>query len=276
MTVSFPAVRAVLLAAGALALAGCVGTGVTFPNVKEADVATVRGTLALPEGRGPFPAVVLVHGCSGIRPNADVWVRFLRSHGYASLVLDGFGPRGVTEICTDFGRVPPFRRVGDAYAALRYLAARPEIAGDRVALMGFSNGGVVVLDAANSLWVERGPEVPHRFRGSIALYPECRNRMAVYRIPVLILIGERDDWTLAASCQELVRDLNTDSSPVDLRIYPNALHAFDDLYAGAYLPRVRNMNSPTGYGASVGGDARALDRAQADVLAFLRRHLAPT
>jgi dienelactone hydrolase len=235
----------------------------------------VRGTLLLPEDRAPSPAVVLVHGCSGIRQNADMWAHFLRDNGYAALILDGFGPRGVSEICTDFSRVPPYRRVLDAYAALRYLATRPEVAADRIAVMGFSNGGVVVLDAATRFWSERRADTPLSFRASIAFYPECRNRMANYAIPVMILIGERDDWTLAASCEGLLRQLSPESLPVDLRVYSGGLHAFDDLSSGAYLSHVRNMNSPSGYGATVGGDARSLERAKADVINFLARYLSP-
>lgn len=262
-----------LLACCALALSGCAGTAVTFPNVQGADVPDARGRLVLPESRGPHPAVVLVHGCGGIRPNADMWARFLRDNGYAALILDGFGPRGVSEICTDFSRVPTYRRVLDAYAALRYLGTRPEVAADRVVLMGFSNGGVVVLDAASRVRAEQVTDTPLRFRASIALYPECRNRMADYGIPVMILIGERDDWTLAVSCQMLLGQLFADSSPVELKIYPRGLHAFDDMSSGAYLPNVRNMNSPSGRGATVGGDARLLKQAQADVLSFLARYL---
>lgn len=260
----------------AFALLGCAGTAVIFPNLEHADVPIARGTLLLPEGRGPFPAVVLVHGCGGVRPNADMWARFLRTNGYASLVLDGFGPRGVWEICTDFSRVPTSRRVADSYAALRYLSSRPEIAADRVGVMGFSNGGVVVLDAAIAYWNERLTDPPLRFRASIALYPECRNQIAgSYRIPVLILIGDRDDWTLAESCEALLRRRDPTSSPVELRIYPGGFHAFDDLSSGAYLPHVRNINSPTGYGASVGGDPHSIERAKADVLDFLARYLRP-
>jgi dienelactone hydrolase len=99
--------------------------------------------------------------------------------------------------------------------------------------------------------------------------------MANYAIPVMILIGERDDWTLAASCEGLLRQLSPESLPVDLRVYSGGLHAFDDLSSGAYLSHVRNMNSPSGYGATVGGDARSLERAKADVINFLARYLSP-
>ncbi len=263
-----------LLALCAIALAGCAGTAVRFPNLKNADVPEMRGTLYLPEGRGPHPAVILVHGCGGLRPNAGMWAGFLEANGYAVLVLDGFGPRGVAEICTNFNRVPPPQRVRDSYAALRYLATRPDIAADRVALMGFSNGAVVVLDAASRFWSGQMTDTALRFRAGVALYPECRNRLSDYASPVMIQIGDRDDWTLASSCTELQQRLQPESQPVALRVYPGALHAFDDLTGGGYLPHVRNLNSPSGYGATTGGDGRSLERAKAELLAYLGLQLA--
>lgn len=257
-----------------LLLAACASTAVTIPLAAGGDVAAVRGSLVLPKAHpGPVPAVVIVHGCSGPRPNGRMWASFLADHGYASLVLDGFGPRGVVEICTNFNRVPVERRLRDLQAVLAYLQTRPEIAADRVAVMGFSNGAVVALDAASRFWSGQLAHGPLRYRASIALYPECRNRLADYALPSLILIGDKDDWTLASSCEALLqRSLAAGTQP-ELRIYPGALHAFDDLHSGAYLPQVRNINSPSGFGATVGGDGRSLAAAQADVLAFLRRHL---
>lgn len=259
----------------ALMLTGCAGTRVSIPSLEKADIPALPGVLVVPEGKGPFPAVVLVHGCSGIRPNAAMWSRFLRDHGYASLILDSFGPRGVDEICTNFSRLPPYRRVMDSYGALKNLASRPDVDADRVALMGFSNGAVVVLDASTAYWNEYLTNPPLRFRAGLAFYPECRNRTANNQIPVGIFIGSRDDWTLASSCETLKSQTESIGFPPELHIYPGGLHAFDDLLGGAYLPQARNINSPTGYGATTGGDARSLEQSKADVLEFLERHLAP-
>lgn len=257
-----------------LLLAACAGTGVSIPLPAGSDVAAVRGDLVLPkERRGPVPAVVIVHGCSGPRPNGSMWAGFLAEHGYASLVLDGFGPRGVFEICTNFNRVPTDRRLRDLQAVLAYLQTRPEIAADRVAVMGFSNGAGVALDAASRFWNTQLAHGPLRYRASIALYPECRTRPADYAQPSLILIGDKDDWTLASSCEELLQRSLAEGIRPELRIYPGGLHAFDDLRSGGYLPQVRNINSASGYGATVGGDGRSLEAAKADVLAFLRRQL---
>lgn len=254
-------------------LSGCAGQNVTFPNVKDADIPVARGILTIPEGHGPFPVVVILHGCSGLKPNGDMWASYLRDHGYASLVMDGFGPRGVYEICTDFNRVPTRRRLLDLKAALQYLASRPEIAVDRAAIMGFSNGAVVTLDAASRFGRDSIAEGPLTYRAAIALYPECRFRSSDFGLPALILIGDRDDWTLASSCQELQQRTQPGSPAPELVVYPGAQHAFDDLRANANLPHVRNINSPSGFGASVGGDGPSLERAKVDVLDFLRRQL---
>jgi dienelactone hydrolase len=257
-----------------LLLSACAGSGVSIPLSAGSDVAAVRGNLVLPKERqGPVPAVVIVHGCSGPRPNGVMWAGFLAEHGYASLVLDGFGPRGVFEICTNFNRVPVSRRLQDLQAVLAYLQTRPEIAADRVAVMGFSNGAVVALDAASRFWSAQLAHGSLRYRATIALYPECRNRLIDYALPSLILIGDKDDWTLASSCEELLQRSLAEGIRPELRIYPGGLHAFDDLRSGGYLPQVRNINSTSGFGATVGGDGRSLEAAKADVLAFLRRQL---
>lgn len=259
-----------------IALGGCAGTGVTYPNLAMNDVKTAQGTVVVPDGKGPFPAVVILHGCSGIRQNSNNWTRLLRDNGYASIVVDAFTPRGVSEICTNLGRVQSYARVLDAYAALRYLGTRPDIAADRVGVMGFSNGAVATLGAASDLWQDRVTETPLRFRAVVALYPECLLFLnSTFPVPTAILIGDKDDWTLSSSCEKLVKGLPATSHPVTLKVYPGAHHGFDDPTANAHLPNAMNRNSPTGRGASSYGDRPSQLKAEQDTLEFLKRHLAP-
>ena len=240
------------------------------PTLDGADVAQIAGDLRFPPGDGPFPAVVMLHGCGGVRSNAYRWARHLEAHGYATLVLDSFGPRRVSEICTDFRRVSVARRIADARAALGLLMRHPSISPDRVAVMGFSNGAVVALDTAETL---RSTGATERFSAVVALYPECRKRAPFYDVPVQILIGDQDDWTLAGSCRQLAVEASSVGRAIELTIYPGAAHAFDDGTAGEYLPMAVNMNSPTGYGASYRGDRRTRELAERDVVAFLGRTL---
>src|SRR5262245_52003920 len=94
----------------------------------------VAGELRLPEGKGPFPAVVLAHGCNGNRGMERNWGAELRAAGYATFVLDSFGPRGLMEVCTNGRALVPLQRVPDAYGALRLLATHPAIDPRRIAL----------------------------------------------------------------------------------------------------------------------------------------------
>jgi poly(3-hydroxybutyrate) depolymerase len=57
--------------------------------------APLRGLLFRPKGEGPFPAVVLLHGCRGIQPYQRDWAGKLAEWGYVALLVDSFGPRNV-------------------------------------------------------------------------------------------------------------------------------------------------------------------------------------
>src|SRR5262245_42167709 len=87
------------------------------PLSRGAPVA-LSGELALPEGNGPFAAVVLAHGCSGISGGVKAWAVVLREWGYASFVLDSFAGRDLTEVCTNAFKLTGTQRVPDAYGAL--------------------------------------------------------------------------------------------------------------------------------------------------------------
>ena len=110
----------------------------------------LAGVLFKPEGEGPFPAVVGMHGCGGLfnKKGAVVaretaWAHMLTERGYVVLFPDSFGSRGVTKACADGGpdARPWAERSEDAYAALLYLQSLLFVIGDRVALMGWSHGG---------------------------------------------------------------------------------------------------------------------------------------
>lgn len=231
--------------------------------------------LDIPDGAGPFPAVVLLHGCNGMGSNIPVWQRVLREHGYASVAIDSFGPRWINEICSDFSRLPMHQRVEDVYLGLAKLVARPEIDAQRVALMGFSNGGVAVLSALTTTVLLRLPADRPHFRAGVAVYPDCSiYPSARFAVPITALIGAADDWTPPRYCSELASAARAraDSPVFEVKVYAGAHHAFD--YPGLqflYRPEVRNMHSPSGYGATVAGNSSAARQAHSDAIAFLER-----
>jgi dienelactone hydrolase len=58
---------------------------------------TLTGKLTKPQGDGPFPAVVLMHGCTGIGKHQEDWAARFASWGYVALQVDSLGPRGLAD-----------------------------------------------------------------------------------------------------------------------------------------------------------------------------------
>jgi dienelactone hydrolase len=178
------------------------------------------GYLTRPNTKGPFPAVVLLHGCAGFGPRETHWADQLRSWGYVSLAIDSFTPRNVAGCngATSGDEV-------DAFSALQYLTTQPFVIPDRVAVLGSSLGGIAAVDDVESnLW----EQMYHaRFRGAVAFYPTCTGDSGNVRVPTLVLIGEKDDWAWAQACRNMVDDANKKGAPIKLVVYPDATHDFD-------------------------------------------------
>jgi fermentation-respiration switch protein FrsA (DUF1100 family) len=113
------------------------------------DGVQLAGTLTLPRGPGPFPAVVLVAGSGplnrdeevfGHRPFASI-ADHLSRRGLAVLRYD---KRGVSKSTGDFAQATTLDFAADAIAAWDYLAGRAEVDGHRVGALGHSEGGMIV------------------------------------------------------------------------------------------------------------------------------------
>jgi dienelactone hydrolase len=187
----------------------------------------LMGRLKKPDGDGPFPAVVLLHGCGGISPKRDHrWAERLSGWGYVTLQVDSFRPRRLSSVCAYSGRDAADilqQRVTDAYDAKRYLAGLPFVDRSRIAVMGWSQGGATTLQTLYQ-------KADDPFRAAIAFYPSCRRILTGLNSPLLILIGEADDWTPAGRCVEMIPKEQA-ASEVTLKVYPGAYHGFDTLDA---------------------------------------------
>ena len=276
-------VTAVLMAA--TLLAGCAAHArqtVRFPNITPGAPVTIEATLVRPAGPGPFPAVVQLHGCAGLEAQSFRWARWLAERGYVALVMDSFGPRGVKGDCRSGPDDPAITaRFDDAFGALRYLQSQTYVRADRVAAIGWSQGGVYAMAVINGPSLERarrrGVALPATgFAAGIGVYPGgCFSLVNEQVIrPLLVLIGEADDWTPAAKCREMVEAMRGRGADAAIVTYPGAYHYFD--VEGQRLEvqaHVENDNRPGGFGATVSYQAEAAMDARRRVEEFLARQL---
>ncbi|MDO8788167.1 MAG: dienelactone hydrolase family protein [Sulfuritalea sp.] len=248
-------------------------TQVSIPSMATQKPAVLNATMYTPEGPGPFPAIVLAHGCNGIGENVKNWANFLRTRGYMALILDSLTTRSISEVCTA-PRLTPIDRAGDAFGALKYLQSQANVDKNRIGLMGFSHGAVTVLAALSETTPFPLGDAP-QFAAATALYPNCLTSEVDVTVPLLIQSGERDDWSAAAPCQANAAARKNEGYPVEIEVYPNALHGFDDPavqhYYGGSWP---NLNKPKACcGASVGYNAAALAKAEQATEQFFAKHL---
>jgi dienelactone hydrolase len=201
----------------------------------------LAGIVYRPAGAGPFPVVVALHGCGGlfgaggtISTRHSDWGRRLADQGYLVVFPDSYASRGLGSQCLVKDRTvrPGRERVADVLVTRQWLLQRADVMKDRISLLGWSNGGSSVLWA---IAADRKPkDSDPDFRSAVAFYPGCRllaqsaeRKDWENRIPLLILIGDKDDWTPAGPCQQLAATTVAAGRRTAVVTYPNAVHEFD-------------------------------------------------
>lgn len=229
-------IRLVLFAV-LLVLGGCAGvqeiiTGsemVSIQPLAEAPQKPSRplvGYLSKPDGVGPFPAVVLMHGCGGLDQHAQNYMKDFASEyrrmGFVALILDSYSPRGLGNICTGTGSGGPNGvlnqddRAWDVYAAIRFFEGLGYVDTSRVVAHGFSHGAMTALSA-----IDHSYPVKEKVAAAIAYYPWCRQGGS-HTAPSLVLIGGSDGWTPASACQFMAQF----ESKTTVKVYPGVYHSF--------------------------------------------------
>jgi dienelactone hydrolase len=266
-----------------LLIAGCASSNSSFQNATPGTPLTVPAWELRPAGSGPFPAVVLMHGCAGISESNHEWSRWFRDQGYVALLVDSWGPRRAGTSCSpSLPDVPNTERFDDAVGALRYLHAKPYVDPARIGVIGWSNGGVFALSLVNAPSLERarlrGVVVPEPgFRASIAFYPGgCYSLVDELAIrPLLVMIGDADDWTDPGPCVAMVEAMRRRGADARIVLYPRAYHYFDVIgQPRTHLAEVANHNKPNECcGATVAFDPGAFADSRRRVAEFFGYHL---
>jgi dienelactone hydrolase len=203
------------------------------------ETTKIVGHLFLPAA-GPkdkVPAIVLIHGSGGIyQAMLEYWPRRFNAAGYAVFAVDSFGPRGVKSTADDQSQVPFAADTADAFAALKLVASHPRIDPRRIAIMGFSRGGITVWRSAveRVIAAQKLPDglrfaahVPVYSGGCVGLF-RLRVQPGLFgKAPMLWVHGTADDYAAMAPCRDYADKIGKAGTPVEFLAIDGALHKFD-------------------------------------------------
>ena len=220
-------------------------------DIPSAPARTVGAQLYIPVHAAAdrtTPAVVLLHGSAGrVAERGERYGRELAAMGVAVLVVETYDSRrdlgaGFIERVLN---ITETMFVADAYAALGYLASRPEIDVHHAVLAGFSYGGMAATYAIYAQMADalapRGPDGRRLlFAGHAAFYAPCIARFRDSRTtgaPLLMLYGQEDELMIPRRCDEIADDLRRGGSQVTIITYPGAVHQWDGSMARGVIGR---------------------------------------
>ena len=219
----------------------CAADAAPLPAPHPVDIpsggSTLHAQLYKPDGDGPFPVVIALHGCGGlaghsepVQPRYRDWAEQLLKAGNAVLLPDSYGSRELGPQCLVKERHVLARRerVADIVASRQWLVQQPWAARERISLLGWANGASALLWAVRPQLSSRNVEPD--FRSAIAFYPDCRLSSGLgwsARIPTLLLIGAKDDVSSPPACRQMVDGAHGRSALARIVIYPGAYHDFD-------------------------------------------------
>ena len=189
------------------------------------------GILRFPESRikNKYPLVLGVNGSKNWADHHLEYMEMYREMGFATFEIQSFNSRNVNSTVGDQTTVTTAMMILDSYKALEVLGIDERIDTDNVAITGWSlGGGVALFSAWEPLIASIGTK--ERFKAHLAFYPPCLVKMDLIKfskVPIHILIGEKDDWVTASACEDLVTDLSANNVDIGITVYANAHHGFD-------------------------------------------------
>ena len=198
-------------------------------------------------GAPPFPVVLQFHGCAGVRePFQHQWVEIANRTGFAAVIVDSMAPRDISReaavetVCTG-KKLLGQERAGDVLAAIKTAEEDPRLNADRIVIAAWSHGAWSAMDYLTMDMRQMWPAgVTHEeisvpdIHGAILFYPYCgagtlsRFRPWTQSPPVLAFIAGQDAMVDAKICIGFFEKQHRRGDSIDLVVYPDAQHVFDD------------------------------------------------
>jgi carboxymethylenebutenolidase len=201
---------------------------------------TVKGILYTPDGKGPFPGIVVIHEFWGLNDWVKEQAAKLAGEGYAALAIDLY--RGKVATTPDEAHeimrgVPEDRAKRDLEAAFQFLASQPNVKKDRIGAIGWCMGGGYALDLALEEPKLAADVINY---GHLATDPAAISKI---NAPILGLFGALDRGITPDDVKAFGAALDKAGKKIEVTIYPDAGHAFE------------NPNNKDGYRAADAADA---------------------
>ena len=224
------------------ALIAACSTAPPVPDDELARRLDEHNVVLMPEGEGPFPAVLLLHACFGNLGHVDRWARTLQSRGFAAVVVNSMSARGLqghfdnVAVCSGLV-LQPEDRGRDITVSIEMLRKLGRVDMNRISVVGFSHGGWTILEYLGQQDDTRAGGVAARARASVrsivVVYPYCGGEVTagLERWPrdvrILMLLAENDRTVGTSTCEEVAHDLSSRGYAVSLHIYPGVEHGYD-------------------------------------------------
>src|SRR5579864_2576758 len=213
---------------------------------------TVQGVLYTPSGKGPFPALIVIHEWWGLNDWVKEQAQKLSDQGYVALAVDLY--RGKVATTPDMAHeimrgVPEDRAKRDLHAAFEFLVSQSNVKKERIGAIGWCMGGGYSLDVALQEPTLAADVINY---GHLATDTDALKKI---NAPILGIFGAQDRGISPADVKKFQEALNQMGKKIEVKIYDDAGHGF------------QNPNNKEGYREADTADASKL------IAEFLRKTL---
>jgi carboxymethylenebutenolidase len=232
--------KVLLFAFAILLLASSVFAAEPKPVSYKSGDETIQAFLYTPAGKGPFPAIIVIHEWWGLNDWVKDEASKLSDQGYVTLAIDLYRGKVATtpEMAHEIMRgVPEDRAKRDLHAAFEFLQSQPNIKKNRIGAIGWCMGGGYSLDVALQEPTLAADVINY---GHLATDTDALKKI---NAPILGLFGGKDNGIPPADVKKFGATLDQLGKKIDVKIYDDAGHAFE------------NPNNKDGYRAADAADA---------------------
>lgn len=190
----------------------------------------IRGHMLKPDGQGPFPAIIFLHGHWGVLPDHFPRLRYYVDHGYVVLLIDSNSVNDSEGRRRQYatGAYSDADQAQDAHRAKEYLGSLQYVNPNRIGVVSWGGGALYAASRTPSLQngVRFEVERSNAFAAAAAFYPDCVAELISLDAPLLILIGANDTDSSVSYCQKM-KLIGHSERTFEVYVEPGAAHGFD-------------------------------------------------